>query len=505
MKIAIRVDASVDIGTGHLVRCITLANALKPHADEIRFLCRFIPEHFEVLLNNLNIDLVKFPETTQNENLKEVPHSHWLGVSQRTDANESLSALSDKNWDWLIVDHYSLDERWEKELRGSTKKIMVIDDIADRRHDCDLLLDQNLSLDDTSRYVNKIPDYCAQLVGPRYALLREEFQKSRHHLKPNAATVKRLLVFFGGIDSENNTEKAIIAIQNLDITDITVDVVIGSRHPACAAIKLMCQKAGFSLHVQVENIAELMAAADLSIGAGGIALWERCCLGLPSLIFCCAENQSDQIKFAANRGLIYALDNQTVTTSIIQRHVLCLMENSHLRQNLSEVGMTYVDGKGASRVILAMGFHGIEFRVTNEGDSEAIFGWRNDASNRMVSRSNHLINKKEHDDWFSSMLLNENKILLIAQNDNKAVGVVRFDIDHKMAEISIYLVPGLNRTGTGSAILLAAESWLRNNRTDVETINAHVMDENERSKRLFTGCNYKTQSLFLSKKITNII
>jgi len=501
MKIAIRVDASLEIGTGHLVRCITLANALKSYAVEIRFLCRYIPEHFEILLNKLNINLVKLSGVSQNENLNEVTHSHWLGVNQKTDADESIDVLSDQDWDWLIIDHYSLDERWERELRGTTKKIMVIDDIADRKHDCELLLDQNLNIDDVSRYANKVPEYCQQLIGPRYALIREEFQKLRHQLKRDTATVKRILVFFGGVDSENNTEKVILAIEKLDIADVAIDVVIGSKHSASESIRSICQKAGFSLHIQVDNMAELMTAADLAIGAGGITIWERCCLGLPSLIFCCAENQNEQIKSAANKGLIYALDNQTISTSVIQRHVLCLLENSYVRQRLSEVGMKYVDGKGVQRVILAMGFYGIEFRTAAENDSEAILEWRNDTSNRAVSRNNHLINKQEHDDWFSSMLKNENQIMLIALNENKEVGVVRFDIESKMAEVSIYLVPGVNRSGTGSAILLAAESWLSINRTDVETINAQVLDENERSKRLFAACNYKPQSLFLSKKI----
>lgn len=181
--------------------------------------------------------------------------------------------MSDRSWDWLVVDHYALDARWESALRASTKQIMVIDDIADRQHDCDVLLDQNFYADMQKRYTGKVSAHCQLLLGPRYALLRDEFRKLREQVKPRNGTVKKILVFFGGVDADNYTGRAIEALAEIGIEGLYVDVVIGAQHSCREQIKSVCAQHGFICHVQTDKMAELMAAADLAIGAGGSATY----------------------------------------------------------------------------------------------------------------------------------------------------------------------------------------------------------------------------------------
>ena len=173
MNIAFRVDASTQIGTGHFMRCLTLADALKQHGAKIRFASRHMPEYLRDMLVVKGHEFMLLDSSPSDAISDGLSHANWLGTSQHADAQDTVQALSGQTWDWLIVDHYALDARWESALRQTAKNIFVIDDIADRQHDCDVLLDQNLYADMDSRYTGKVPAHCQLLLGPRYALLRD--------------------------------------------------------------------------------------------------------------------------------------------------------------------------------------------------------------------------------------------------------------------------------------------------------------------------------------------
>ena len=179
MNIAFRVDASTQIGTGHFMRCLTLADALKQHGAKIRFASRHMPEYLRDMLVVKGHEFMLLDSSPSDAISDGLSHANWLGTSQHADAQDTVQALSGQTWDWLIVDHYALDARWESALRQTAKNIFVIDDIADRQHDCDVLLDQNLYADMDSRYTGKVPAHCQLLLGPRYALLRDEFRQLR--------------------------------------------------------------------------------------------------------------------------------------------------------------------------------------------------------------------------------------------------------------------------------------------------------------------------------------
>jgi UDP-2,4-diacetamido-2,4,6-trideoxy-beta-L-altropyranose hydrolase len=355
MKIAIRVDASGQIGTGHFMRCLTMADAWKKQGSQIRFVSRHLPEEMHNMLTTKEHEFALLENEQNGSTLDELTHAPWLGVSQAQDATDTIRALSDQTWDWLIVDHYALDSRWESGLRQIAKMILAIDDIADRQHDCDLLLDQNLYGDMGIRYTDKVPKHCGMLLGPNYALLRDEFRKLREHIKPRNGSVKRILIFFGGVDAGNFTGRAIEALAVSDLGGIHVDVVIGAQHPCGEIIKAACAQRGYACHIQTTRMAELMASADLAIGAGGSASWERCCLGVPAILVALADNQINIAKaLDAFGACIYIGTANEASVPIIRDAIVGLLSNQVRTMELSKVAYSLVDGLGVNRVCQEM-------------------------------------------------------------------------------------------------------------------------------------------------------
>lgn len=355
MRVAIRADASQEIGTGHVMRCLTLADALKQRGAQIRFISRHLPEYLRNMLEAKGHEITLLDSPRGDATLDELAHARWLGVGQAQDAADSIRALSDGAWDWLIVDHYALDFRWESMLRPATKRIMAVDDIADRRHDCDVLLDQNYYADQETRYAGKAPEHCQLLMGPGYALLRDEFRRMREQVKPRNGPARRVLVFFGGVDADNYTGRAIEALCGVEIPGLFVDVVIGARHPNREQIEAECEKHRYICHVQTDRMAELMAAADLAIGAGGSASWERCCLGLPALLVAMADNQINITKgLDLLEASIYVGPLKTTSVSIMRDAIVSLLNTQGRLEALSKKAYSLVDGLGVDRVCQEM-------------------------------------------------------------------------------------------------------------------------------------------------------
>lgn len=501
MKIAIRVDASEKIGTGHFMRCLSLANELRRRGAQTCFVSRHMLEHFQGMLAQHGHEFLQLPPAVDQRIVDELAHAAWLGTSQAVDAQASLAALANRSLDWLIVDHYALDLRWESVLRRVARKILVIDDLADRQHDCDMLLDQNFYRDMLGRYAGKVPAYCQLLLGPRFALLRDEFRELHEKARPRQGTVERLLVFFGGVDAENYTGLALRALAEAVAGDIQVEVVLGAQHPFREEIESTCAQYGYFCHVQTTRMAELMAVADLAIGAGGTATWERCCLGLPSIAISTADNQRRQLADAATVGLVYSPEVMNDVQAVLARHLNVLMENAALRQLISSSGMKYIDGRGVIRVAARMGCTGIEIRQARSDDSKGLHAWRNHPTIRGVSRNAEPIAWVDHDRWFVSALDDPSRRLLIGQRNGESVGVVRFDIQNEQAEVSIYLVPDAKAECRGGDLLLAAEIWLAENCPDVQILHAHVLGANAGSQGLFMAAGYKVENTLYSKKL----
>ncbi|WP_232362353.1 UDP-2,4-diacetamido-2,4,6-trideoxy-beta-L-altropyranose hydrolase [Selenomonas sputigena] len=300
-------DSSELIGSGHLMRCLTLAERMCFDGADVHFICRDLAGNLNHLVEERGFALHILPHHTPERSL--MGYEAWLTVVPELDAEETAEVLrAIRPVSRLVVDSYALDASWEQKMRPLASEIFVIDDLANRRHDCDFLLDQNFYRDLQHRYDDLVPEKCKLLLGPRYALLRQEFYEVKARLVPRDGSLRRILVFYGGSDRTQETEKAIRALVQLQLSSVAVDVVVGGSNPRREQIERLCRQHDFlRYHCQVENMAELMAKADLCLGAGGTTTWERCFLGLPTIVTAIAENQFEICRDCAEAGLIYSL------------------------------------------------------------------------------------------------------------------------------------------------------------------------------------------------------
>lgn len=350
MKVAIRVDASHEIGTGHLTRCLTLADRLAEKAIHCIFICRSVPDALsKVIAEHGHASLRLPPAAAFDARASVLRYAAWLGADWQEDAEGTFRIISEARVDWLITDHYGIDRRWQSFVRPAVGHIMVIDDIADRTHDCDLLLDQNDLTGGDLRYRSLVPASCQLLLGPRYALLRPEFAAWRQ--KAAAPREPRLHVCFGGSDPANHTAMAIAALDAI-APNFATDIVVGSAHADKAEIEMACRTRPYlRLHVATPRMAELMAQATLALGAGGVMSWERLCLGLPAIIVAIEQNQAETGANLDRLGLAsYLGPGETVTPAMMADAICNLISDAPRLAAMREAALALVDGLGADRV-----------------------------------------------------------------------------------------------------------------------------------------------------------
>jgi UDP-2,4-diacetamido-2,4,6-trideoxy-beta-L-altropyranose hydrolase len=336
MNIIFRVDSSTQIGAGHLMRCLTLADEFKEQNHRITFVCRGLAGNLISLIKYSVLALSR-DDDFQSDDL----YLNWLGASQEQDAKHTLEVIPE-NTDLLVVDSYALDVTWHKQLRPYVRKIMVIDDLADRNFDCDILLNQNLG-SKKEDYKNKAPNDCQLLLGCEYALLRPEFSELKGKAlekRRSTKAIKSILISVGGSDINNLTYDIL-----QDVPDqLIITVVLGASSPNNKIIQEYAKGKNITVIVGSKNMAELMLDADLSIGAGGATSWERCCLGLPTLLFVTANNQ---IKIAENLEKLKAVkivDN-------LKQDLELILDNFNLWQQMSTESANICDGLGVKKVV----------------------------------------------------------------------------------------------------------------------------------------------------------
>lgn len=347
MNIAIRADASDSMGSGHVMRCLTLAEACRHRGASVKFICRNHLGNLVELIRQHGFGVAVLPAPSQPPRAEE--HT-WLGVSLEKDAADTVRALLDLGGlvDWLVVDQYGIDAQWERQMRPGASRIMVIDDLADRPHDCDLLLDQNFRRTQDDRYARLVPQQCRLALGTQYALLQGDYAIWRSRVAPRQ-TVRRVLVYFGGADAAGLTGKAVGAA--LSISDLAIDAVVSGRDLHLAALRQLAEsEPRLRLHTGLPTLAPLLAEADLAIGAFGATSWERLCLGLPTIAVSMAANQVDVANELSAADLaVWAGPADMVTQDYLARLVQQVMQRNDLA-NWSKRSMAICDGQGAGRV-----------------------------------------------------------------------------------------------------------------------------------------------------------
>lgn len=357
--IAFRTDASMQIGTGHVMRCLTLAAALASEGATCRFVSREQPGHLFETICRHGHQLIPLPpgDSAEVGGSEALPkHSCWLAAPWRDDARQTAAAIRQAPVDWLVVDHYALDYRWEHELRPHCGALMTIDDLADRVHASDLLLDQNLGRT-PSDYADLVPPDCAVFAGPSYALLRSEFAALRDTalLRRRHGRIHQLLIALGGVDKDNVTSHVLTALPGCPVPEhCTVVVCVGAKSPWIAHVKQAAARLPWrsTVHVGAENMAQLMADSDLAIGAAGTMAWERCSVGLPTITVILADNQSAGAQALASAGASITLPVEVSPTAL--RDAMTQVMRPGMLERMQRAAAAVTDGAGITRVLTEM-------------------------------------------------------------------------------------------------------------------------------------------------------
>lgn len=474
-----RFDATPAIGTGHAMRCLTLADALEAAGWRCLFAIR-------------------------SETLATVPRKAWLReraliLDQDEDTEPSrIGARFANGYDLLVVDHYRRDADFERASRPWARRILAIDDLADRGHDADLLLDPTLgrSLEDYRRLV---PPTCRLRLGPRYALLRPQFARWRPTAlsrRRGSGPVRRLFVSLGGTDPQDVTSRVLDGVAEAGV-GATVDVVVGAAASHTTRVRAKAARMpGVRVHVGVADIAALMAEADLAIGAAGTATWERCCLGLPTLAVVLADNQRGNAAALEASGAARVLgDADRLTPATVAKAVRTLAEDAPARAAMAAASAAACDGLGTARMLLeflppapARDGTPVALRVLAPEDADAVFAWQQDPETRRFAREPRPPTRAEHDAWVAQADAAPDRLSMVVTLAGAPAGLLRLDrIPASGAfEVSILTAPGYYRRGLAAAALALARRLL----PEAE-FRAFVKPENAASHALFRAAGYR--------------
>jgi UDP-2,4-diacetamido-2,4,6-trideoxy-beta-L-altropyranose hydrolase len=465
-------DASVAIGGGHVRRCLVLADALAEAGWDITFVCG--PDAAATVSA-----LSRRPYALIEPRAFEVA-THAPGFS---------CAL-------VVVDDYRLDAVFESRCRSWAERIFVIDDLADRRHDCDVLLDQSPGRQ-RADYAGLVPSEAELLLGPSYALLDQRFRAVRRQRRPTAGRVARIFVNFGTTDTANATEIALDAIAQAKL-GAAVDIVLGGSAPHLVAIRAQVATLGngAALHLDVDDVASLMQSADLAIGAGGVGSLERCALGLPSLILTVADNQvAVAAGLAKANAAIYLGDIARHSAQDIARAIRNLGGDSVARQAMSVAATRLVDGLGAMRARVACyppqrakDGRRVTLHQAELADSAAMLAWQSAPGIRKYARNPATPRRQEHERWLRAKLDDPDCLFNVVQCGAEPVGILRFD---KVPagdgyEISILIAADRQGLGIGGCALALGKQFL-----PTERIIAAIHPENLASIRMFERAGYR--------------
>jgi len=500
MRVVFRVDASLQMGTGHVMRCLTLAQVLKENGADVEFICR---KHKGSLIDKIRSsgfvahELELFEEADIDTRLA---HSHWLGATQRQDVNDCIDILKAEESDWLIVDHYALDEQWQKRLKPYYEKLMVIDDLADRKHQCDILLDQTFGRQQEDYLAFTTKD-CELLLGSQYALLRPEFAEWRPYSlgRRTKPEFKQLLINMGGVDIDNVTENILDKLKLCNLpSDINIIVVMGGSalHLESVKYKAITLPYKTEIYVDVDNMAEIMANADIAIGAAGSTTWERCCLGLPTIQIVIAENQLFSAKMLEQYGAVQMVAK---INEISQ-----LLENSdEWLKGVSVTASKICDGMGVYKVankltdckIILEEFGEVELHnyVNLSADDKILaFDMRNHPQIKKWMHCQERISKKTHFEFIKSLESNMDRRYFLVKQKNIIIGSINFsEIDlHNSVEFGIYTNPFLQLRGSGR-LLEAVVSQYAFIELNVNKIKLEVFSSNERAINFYNKCGFE--------------
>lgn len=476
MRIVFRADASTAIGSGHVVRCATLAQALKAQGAEVLFVCRNEEGNMLGWLESQGLPTVPL-------NANERPHPI-------SDASATLAALQVSDFlrlDWMVVDHYALDQTWEQAIRVEGFRTLAIDDLG-RPHDTDLLTDQNLVAAYDTRYRGLVPERTIPLLGPRYALLQPRYADEHRRARRRIGRPSRVLVYFGASDLPNLTERVVRAILAADAS-VAIDMVIGSTNPLRDQLLTLAQHPSVTAHPQLPSLVDLMVQADLAFGASGATSWERISLGLPAVVITLADNQRPIAEELHKRRLVIWLGDAGTLQENALEAAIGLAISRDIEEWFDVTQLRLVDGRGVDRVVEAMigrASLGLEARAVEPTDERLLLDWANDPTTRQMAFNPKQIDEINHHQWLLRRLGDPSsfRMFIVETTAGVEIGQVRFEHDDDIWMISYSIAREFRGRGLASRVLDASLKALYD-AVGPSFVAGRVRPENEASRRVF--------------------
>ena len=495
-RLIIRADAGTGIGTGHLMRCLALAQEWKLTGGSVDFIttCQ-------------NNDLLR---RLQDEgfNIHISGHSH----PDPEDWDYTKKLLAAQPDCWVALDGYHFDEVYQQQVKEAGHRLLVIDDTASLAHYCaDIVVNQNLHAGQL-RY--SVEPYTELLLGTRYVLLRREFLAWKSSLRKTPKAAQRILVTLGGADPENQTLKVIRALQKVDMPVLKATVVIGASNPHADVLEDMIKRGDVPIRLvrNAENMPELMNRADMAVSSAGITTWELLFLGVPTLFLALTDDQffvAEQVgSQKAGETLGWAAD---VSVKSLAASIARVAKDNKLRAEITANTRKIVDGQGAHRITTVMQetrVNSLKLRLATPDDCRLLWQWANAPAVREASFVSKFILWEEHGDWFHQKLVDSRCVLyIIVGEKNIPLGQVRFDIDTKgIAEVSISIANVESNRGYGStALKLACRRVTRE--SGAREVLARIKERNEASIRAFTRAGFTSagQRDYRGQKVVEMI
>jgi UDP-2,4-diacetamido-2,4,6-trideoxy-beta-L-altropyranose hydrolase len=477
MKVLFRADSSLEIGSGHVQRCLALAAVLSKKDVVCTFVARDLPGNANGLIRAAGHPIVTLP-----------PRS----ADPESDAAETGHAIAGLGQvELVIVDHYALDRRWEVAFTPFAQRFAVIDDLANRPHHCDALIDVAQGRDRAMLYDPLVPADAILLLGPRYAILRPEFKSLRAAMRTRSGAVDRVLISFGAIDADNYSEIAWRAVRAV-AQAAEIDIVLGGSAPHLTRItEAISSDTRTHLHIDTPAMSKLMSVANLAVGAGGTMTWERTCLGLPTIVTAVADNQRDNVRALAEAGAALPVPLGDRYAERLMDAVSSLKGDPCRLVSMSRAAAELVDGKGAERLATILLHPRVVMRAATASDCESIWRWRNANFVLQRSRTPDPVSWPAHRAWFEAVLNDPDRQVLVGEADGEPVGILRFDMVEDEATASAYLTAQGRGRGIGPELLIQGQIWLRSNAPHVVRIKADIRSTNEASVEAFKAARYR--------------
>jgi UDP-2,4-diacetamido-2,4,6-trideoxy-beta-L-altropyranose hydrolase len=475
----VRADASVEIGTGHVMRCVALAQGWRDSGGEV---CFAQAETTPALAKRLEI-----------EGFDTLAIDFKAGSTG--DARHTVELARARSSSWIVVDGYGFGAEYQNLLKHADMKVLLLDDYGQSPdYSAQYVLNQNFSAD-TRLYDRRALD-TRLLLGPSYALLRREYKKWREWQREIPVAARKVLVTLGGSDPKNATANVIGALQGISDLDFEVKVLVGQSNPHVKALQTLCENRGsMRLLLAADDMPDLMSWADIAITGGGTTLWETAFMGLPSLVLVLAENQVASARACDEAGVCKSLGRvEGLTDKALVEELWRLAVDQTLRQEMSRRGRTLVDGLGCDRVIARLRSASVALRRAHEGDCRLIWEWTNDPGTRAVSFSSDPIPWDSHREWYASKQRDEHCFFYIATNANHLpLAQVRFDVDDREAVVSLNVAPEARGQGLGPALIVAGADRIFSD-SEAQLLHAYIKPENFPSVQAFRKAGFTEEA-----------